>query len=119
MTAVTVYGLKTCDSCKKALKALEGAGLPHTFVDIREGVDRVVKVPDWLDAVGATALVNTRSTTWRNMSGEDRELATHDPAGVLIAHPTLMKRPVIEAGSVVTVGWNATSLDALLAGAAE
>ncbi|WP_323761611.1 ArsC/Spx/MgsR family protein [Maricaulis sp.] len=119
MTGLTVFGLKNCDSCKKAISALTAAGLAHTFVDIREDADRVVKVPDWLDAVGAKALVNTRSTTWRNMSGEDREIADEDPAGVLIAHPTLIKRPVIEAGTTVLVGWSADSLDALLADAAS
>ncbi|WP_291845384.1 ArsC/Spx/MgsR family protein [Maricaulis sp.] len=119
MTGLTVYGLKNCDSCKKAVEALNAAGLGHAFVDIREDVDLVVKVPDWLDAVGAKALVNTRSTTWRNMSEEDREIAAGDPAGVLIAHPTLIKRPVVEAGSTVIVGWSADSLDGLLAGAAE
>lgn len=119
MTGLTIYGLKNCDSCKKAVSELAAAGLTHTFVDIREEADRVVKVPDWLDAVGAKALVNTRSTTWRNMAEDDREIAADDPAGVLIAHPTLIKRPVIEAGSTVRVGWSAGSLDALLAGAAE
>ncbi len=119
VTGLTVYGLKNCDSCKKAVSALTAAGLAHTFVDIREEADRVVKVPDWLDAVGAKVLVNTRSTTWRNMAEEDREIAAEDPAGVLIANPTLIKRPVIEAGSTVLVGWSTTSLDALLAGASE
>lgn len=119
MTGLTVYGLKNCDSCKKAVSALTATGLAHTFVDIREEADRVVKVPDWLDAVGAKVLVNTRSTTWRNMAEEDREIAAEDPAGVLIANPTLIKRPVIEAGSTVLVGWSTTSLDALLAGASE
>ncbi|WP_417488268.1 arsenate reductase family protein [Maricaulis sp.] len=119
MTGLTVYGLKSCDSCKKAVSALAAAGLTHAFVDIREEADRVVKVPDWLDAVGAKALVNTRSTTWRNMAEEDREIAADDPAGVLIANPTLIKRPVIEAGSTILVGWSPDSLDALLADATE
>jgi len=119
VAGLTVYGLKNCDSCKKAMKALDEAGLAHRFVDIREEVDRVVKVPDWLDAVGAKALVNTRSTTWRNMSDEDRAIAEDDPAGVLIAHPTLIKRPVIEAGTAVSVGWSASSLASLTASAAE
>ncbi len=119
MAGLTVYGLKNCDSCKKAMKALGDAGLAHRFVDIREEADRVVKLPDWLDAVGAKVLVNTRSTTWRNMSEEDRALADADPAGVLIAHPTLIKRPVIEAGTTVTVGWTATTLASLTAGPVE
>lgn len=119
MTNLTVYGLKNCDSCKTAMKALDAAGLAPRFVDIRAEADLVVKVPAWLDKVGAKALVNTRSTTWRNMSDEDRAIADGDPAGVLIAHPTLIKRPVIEAGHTVRVGWTAATLDTLTAGAAE
>lgn len=119
MTGLTVYGLKNCDSCKKAVRALEQAGLAHRFFDIRTEVDLVVKVPDWLDAVGARLLLNTRSTTWRNMSEEDREIANNDPAGVLIAHPTLIKRPVIEAGDAVSVGWTDATMGGLLAGVAE
>lgn len=101
---VTVYGLKNCDTCRKALKDLVEAERPHRFIDVREEVDRVRKVPSWLDAVGPV-LVNTRSTTWRNLSPEDRAIAEEDPAGLLIAHPTLIKRPVIEIGEEVRIGW--------------
>ncbi|WP_300541873.1 ArsC/Spx/MgsR family protein [Maricaulis sp.] len=103
--ALTVYGLKNCDTCRKALKDMVDAGVVHRFVDIREDADRVRKVPAWIDAVGPQALINTRSTTWRNLSGEDRSIAEEDPAGLLIAHPTLIKRPIVEFGDKVTVGW--------------
>jgi len=104
---LTVYGLKNCDTCRKALKDLEKAGCDHRFVDIRDEADRVRKVPAWIDAVGAGGLINTRSTTWRNLSAEDKLIAEDDPAGLLISHPTLIKRPVIERSEGVTVGWNA------------
>ncbi len=102
---LTVYGLKNCDTCRKTVKELEAAGIEHAFLDIREDVDRVKKVPDWLDAVGAKALINTRSTTWRNLSEEDRKIAEVDPAGLLISHPTLIKRPVVESPDRVEIGW--------------
>ncbi len=117
--SVTIYGLKNCDTCRKAVKELETAGLNHRFVDIREEADNVVQVPRWLDAVGAKALVNTRSTTWRNMTDEERSMAEEDPAGALISSPTLIKRPVIEAAGEVRVGWSADMLDDLKAVAAE
>ncbi|WP_203295078.1 ArsC/Spx/MgsR family protein [Maricaulis parjimensis] len=110
---VTIYGLKNCDTCRKAVKDVEAAGLSHQFVDIRAEADNAVQVPKWLDAVGSKALVNTRSTTWRNMSDEERSMAETDPAGALISSPTLIKRPVIEAGQDVHVGWSASTLDAL------
>ena len=111
---LTVYGLKNCDTCKKALKALEGSGVAHRFVDIREEADRVAKVPAWLEAVGEGALVNRRSTTWRNLSEADKSVASEDPAGLLIANPTLIKRPVIEQGAVIHVGWTPAVEAALL-----
>ncbi|MEM1086702.1 MAG: ArsC/Spx/MgsR family protein [Pseudomonadota bacterium] len=99
---MTLYGLKTCDTCKKAIKALEGAGQSVAFIDIRADADLSSKVPTWLEAVGSDVLINRRSTTWRNLSEAERE---SDPIDLLIANPTLMKRPVIEAGSEVSVGW--------------
>lgn len=101
----TVYGLKNCDTCKKALKALSAAGHAHRFVDIRAEADLAALVPGWLQAAGAKALINTRSTTWRGLDEVERGRAETDPAGLLIAHPTLIKRPVIETGDQVLVGW--------------
>ena len=103
---LTLYGLKNCDTCKKALKALEAAGKSVTFVDIRAEADLKVKVPEWLTAVDTKTLVNTRSTTWRGLSEEERtKVETDEVAGLLIANPTLIKRPVIETGDAVYVGW--------------
>ena len=97
-----LYGLKNCDTCKKALKALEEAGKRVTFVDIRDEADLPVKVPTWLSEAGADKLVNRRSTTWRGLSDKDKE---GDPLPLLIEHPTLIKRPVIERGKSLFVGW--------------
>lgn len=105
MTELTVYGLKNCDTCKKALKALEAAGRTTTFVDIRAEADLAAKLPVWLAAIGSERLVNTRSTTWRGLGADERAKATADPAALLQAHPTLIKRPVIEAGDQIHVGW--------------
>ncbi|MEO0883926.1 MAG: ArsC/Spx/MgsR family protein [Pseudomonadota bacterium] len=99
---LTLYGLKNCDTCKKALKALDAAGLPVTFVDIRADADLANKVPSWLAAVGADKLVNKRSTTWRGLSEAERE---GDTDALLIANATLIKRPVIESGQTIHVGW--------------
>lgn len=97
----TLYGLRNCDACRKALAALPDA----RFVDIRNEADLPAKVPQWLKAVGAERLVNARSTTWRALSDADRAKAKAGDPAVLIANPSLMKRPVIEDGKTVTVGW--------------
>ncbi|MEM9669930.1 MAG: ArsC/Spx/MgsR family protein [Pseudomonadota bacterium] len=100
--SLTLYGLKNCDTCKKALKALEASGKTVAFVDIRDNTELSAKVPAWLAATGADKLVNKRSTTWRSLSDVER---SGDPEPLLIANPTLIKRPVIEAGSATYVGW--------------
>ncbi len=105
MTGMTLYGLKNCDTCKKALKALEAGGHEVSFVDIRAEADLSAKLPAWLEAVGADRLINTRSTTWRGLDEAERAKAQSDPAGLLEAHPTLIKRPVLETGGAVHVGW--------------
>lgn len=92
-----LYGLKTCDTCRKAIKALPDA----TFVDVRsDGVpDDVLAAA--LDLFG-DALVNTRSTTWRGLNDAERVVA---PMALLKAHPTLMKRPLIVGGEQMFLGW--------------
>ena len=108
-----LYGLKNCDSCKKALKALEAAGQEVRFVDVRaDGVPGEL-LAEWLTKHGE-ALINTRSTTWRGMDDDTRARAGTDPVGLLAEHPTLMKRPVIVARGESHVGWTKDVQAALL-----
>lgn len=100
-----LYGLKNCDTCKKALKELEAGGKPAEFVDIRAEADLSTKLPRWISAVG-DKLVNRSSTTWRNLSDADKARASGAALeGLLLGNPTLIKRPVIEAGDDILVGW--------------
>lgn len=105
MSKLTLYGLKTCDTCRKAIKALDAGGVAVTFVDVRADADLSAKLPVWLKAVGSERLINTRSTTWRGLDDAERARASSDPAGLLSAHPALIKRPVIETGDGLHVGW--------------
>ena len=102
-----LYGLKNCDTCRKALKALPGAEL----VDVRaDGVPEAV-LQRALDRFGE-ALVNTRSTTWR---GLDEAARTAEPLALLQAHPALMKRPLIEQScGTLHLGWTKQVQEALL-----
>ncbi|WP_227267432.1 arsenate reductase family protein [Roseobacter weihaiensis] len=94
-----LYGLKNCDTCRKALKALPTAQL----LDVRsEGVPSEV-----LGAAHATfgdALLNTRSTTWRGLSDQER---TGPPLALIKAYPALMKRPLIVDEDRMYLGWTA------------
>ena len=113
MTSLTLYGLRNCDTCRKALNALQANDHDVTFIDIRSEAPLDDLVPRWLAAIGAPKLINTRSTTWRGLSDAERQSAASDPAALLIAHPALIKRPVIVAGDAVHVGWDSDSQRAL------
>ncbi len=93
------FGLKSCDTCRKALKAL--AGQEVEVIDVRaDGVsdaDRAAMVA----AFGET-VINKRSTTWRGLSQAEQAL---DLDTLLIQHPTLLKRPVIDMNGVWYQGW--------------
>ena len=98
-----LYGLKSCDSCKKALAQLRAAGHEVAFVDIRTEPMDATQLADLLAHHGADILLNRKSTSWRNLDETSRSLP---PQTLLAQHPTLIKRPVIftETGSLV--GWS-------------
>ena len=91
-----IYGLKACDTCRKAVKAT-GAEL----VDVRAAPLSRAELERFRAAFGED-LVNRRSTTWRGLTEEER---AGDPLELLAAHPALMKRPVIEKDGALWLGW--------------
>ncbi|MCI2394101.1 ArsC/Spx/MgsR family protein [Aliiroseovarius sediminis] len=108
-----VWGLKTCDTCRKAVKALKGAGFDPDYIDVRaDGADPADLAR--FHAAFGEALVNKRSTTWRGLSDAER---AGDPLALLAQRPTLMKRPVIEDGEQLTLGWDAATRDVWVGGA--
>lgn len=107
---MTLYGLKTCDTCRAALRALREAGHDPAFVDVRQAPLSPAELDWFIDAFG-DALINRRSTTWRGLAEAERQMA---PATLLAAHPTLMKRPVIDRDGMLSLGWNDEVQQALL-----
>jgi arsenate reductase len=107
---VTFYGLKSCDTCRKAIKTIQDLSHCVTYVDVRACGIGAGKLAEFQDEFGKS-LINTRSTTWRNLSEHERAR----PALQLLAdHPTLMKRPVIVAGSTMFLGWGKAVQNAFL-----
>ena len=105
-----LYGLKNCDSCKKALKALKSSGQSVEFIDLRVTPVAVEQLQKWLDEHGDAVLVNRKSTSWRGLDDQARQ----QPVLVLLmTNPTLIKRPVIESGDNSFVGWTAEVQTAL------
>lgn len=100
-----VYGLKACDGTRKAIKTLEAAGKSVTLHDVRaDGLPEAL-LRDWVAALGWKALLNTRSTTWRGLDAGEKESIDEERAiGLMLAHPALVKRPVVDTGSAVVIG---------------
>ena len=98
-----IYGLKNCDSCKKALSQLRAAGRDIEFFDIRTDPLDHSQIADLLTRHGDQLILNRKSTTWRNLVESDRLLP---PATLLALHPTLIKRPVIFDLHTSYVGWD-------------
>ncbi len=107
MTA-TVYGLDTCDTCRKARNWLTRFGIEHTFVDYRAQRQAPETLKAWAVAVGGwEKLINKASTTWRQLP-DTRRTPGSDPEWTLLLkeYPQLVKRPVLVTGDgVVSVGF--------------
>ena len=105
-----IYGLKNCDSCRAALRDLVAAGHAAVLVDLREA-----GLPDGLRDLALAqfgeALINRRSTTWK---GLDEVARASDPVALLGAYPAVMKRPLIDVGGQLYLGWDAGTKAALL-----
>ncbi|MBY6203736.1 Spx/MgsR family RNA polymerase-binding regulatory protein [Halomonas denitrificans] len=107
-----VYGIRSCDTCRKARRWLDDRDLDHDWVDLREDGVTTADLRRWLKAVGPDALVNRRSTTWRQLAKAERPaMQASAVLPVLQAHPTLVKRPVFERGDEVRVGFSANVRD--------
>ena len=111
MSTLTVYGLATCDTCRKARKWLESQNLQHRFHDVRkDGLDKE-ELGRWLRSPFAGKLLNRQSTTWRQLSNSQKSDAEKNPQALLLEYPTLLKRPVFVIGSeVLAVGFRPNAL---------
>lgn len=99
---ITLYGLKNCDTCRKASKALEASGRDVKFHDVKKEPISRDQLASFVEAFGVDKLVNKKSTTWR---GLDEAARQRDPLDLLAENPSLMKRPVIVDGEEKYLGW--------------
>ncbi|MDN3521342.1 arsenate reductase [Halomonas ramblicola] len=103
---VTLYGLRNCDTCRKARKAMDGSGIPYQNHDLREDGLSAPLLEHLLEKVPVLTLLNRRSTTWRNLADEDkREMDANKARELMLAHPTLIKRPLLDTGDEIRVGY--------------
>lgn len=111
---IRLYGLKNCDTCRKARKWMDAEGIAHSFHELRADGLEPGALDRWIDRAGWEALLNRRGTTWRGLAESDKaDVDAAKARALMLAHPALIKRPVIETKNTVLVGWGADQQAAL------
>ncbi len=102
----TIYGIKNCDTMKKACKWLDEHGVEYEFHDYKKaGLDQQ-QLKAWVKQIGWEPLVNRRGTTWRKLPESDREGIDEAKAiNLMLANLSLIKRPVLDTGKILHIGF--------------
>jgi arsenate reductase len=113
---ITMYGIKNCDTVKKARTWLEGRGVPYAFHDYKNaGIDEA-RLRRWSGEVGWERLLNRSGTTFRKLSDRDKEGIDEGKAIVLMqGQPSMIRRPVVEADGQLLVGFDPDRYEAAFA----
>ncbi len=107
-TTFTLYGIKTCQTVKKARQWLEQHEKPYRYHDVRVDGLSAAQLADFAARVDWKLLLNRSSTAWRQLSTEQQSDLNQDKAiALILAAPTLMKRPVLDTGEQLLVGFSA------------
>jgi Spx/MgsR family transcriptional regulator len=109
MNTIILYGIKNCDSVKKAITFLQHANIDFTFIDFRvDGLDNGT-LQHFINTVGLEALINKRSTIYRNLENKE-----HIDNKVILEHPTLIKRPVLDTRENILIGFKEAEYQQLM-----
>jgi arsenate reductase len=114
MTA-TLYGIRNCDTMKKAWTWLDAHGVPYEFHDYKKlGID-APRLEAWTGQVGWEVLLNRAGTTFRKLPDADRrDIDEARAIALMLAQPSMIKRPVLEADGRLLVGFKPAQYEALL-----
>ena len=105
---VNIYGIKSCDTMKKAFTWLDQAGISYRFHDYKKEGAPEKALRQWIRKLGWETVINRRGTTWRKLPEDARQNMDADTAvTAALANPSLIKRPIIEQGTIVLAGFDA------------
>jgi Spx/MgsR family transcriptional regulator len=104
--SITIYGIKNCDTMKKARTWLDSHGIAYGFHDYKtEGIARE-RLAGWAKQVGWETLLNRAGTTFRKLDDADKEQLSETKAiALMLAQPSMIKRPVLDLGGKLLVGF--------------
>ncbi len=104
---LTVYGIKSCDTCRKARKYFAENDIEFRFHDVRDDGLDIQMLERWAGRIDWAKLLNKQSLTWRKIPEVDRNGITQSKAfALMIDNPTLVKRPVLESPKFIAVGFS-------------
>jgi arsenate reductase (glutaredoxin) len=110
----TIYGIRNCDTMKKARAWLDAHGIDYVFRDYQvDGVERA-RLETWMEAAGWETLLNRAGTTFRKLPEDaKRALDARKALRLMLEQPSMIKRPVLEHGATLLVGFNLEKYSAL------
>ena len=107
---IKIFGIKNCDTMKKAFAWLEANGVAYEFTDYKKTGIAAANLPEWNQRAGWEKLLNTRGLMWRKLTDDERVAVDEQKAlKLMVLYPSLIKRPVLDTGSQLLVGFSPES----------
>jgi arsenate reductase len=111
---INLYGIKNCDSCRKAKRWLQNRDIKFRFTDIREEVLNETLLKKWQKQLDWEKFLNKKSMTWRKIPEIERaDMDARLARNMILNYPTVMKRPVLDLDQQVVLGFNEDTYEAL------
>ncbi len=105
---ITLYGIKNCDSVKKATKYLNALGIEYTFFDYKKELPNSDLLESWVADFGWDTVLNKRGMTYRKLDEHIKKNLNRDNVvEILLAHPSAIKRPILSTQKTTLIGFNA------------
>ena len=109
-----IYGIKNCDTMKKAFKWLEAQGINYDFQDYKKEAPSETQAKDWVESLGWENVINKRGTTWRKLDDQTKDSMNNELAvKTMLDNPSIIKRPLIEHNGKTLLGFKEADYQAL------
>lgn len=106
-----IYGIKNCNTMKKAFDWLSENNVPYEFHDYKKMGISEDKIQDWLTQKPWDVLINRGGTTWKKLSDAEKSSAEEEAMKLMIEKPSMIKRPIIENDKIIVIGFNSDTYE--------
>ncbi|WP_233702055.1 arsenate reductase family protein [Helicobacter enhydrae] len=109
-----VWGIKNCQSVKKALEVLERKNIAYVFIDYKKNPPSAAQIGQWVQQVGIDIVLNVKGKTYRDLQLKDKNLSLDAKIAMMCEYPTLIKRPILEKDEEVYFGFDEQKYEEIL-----